>query len=121
MSPGHLVGEEQNTARHQQGAGDENGVAPQRLHLILDGQDQKQGQSAHNDEQHHPSGLRRPSPAGPAGEQVSKEAEKLHNHLPNVPPVDYKHRQQGGEMEQDVKQLIRLLHAEEVLKQREVA
>ena len=121
MPPCHLVGEKQDAARHQQGAGDENGVASQGLHLVLNGQYQKQGQGAHNNQQHHPPGLRRVAPVGPAGEQVDEKAEKLQNHLPDVLPVDHAHRQQGGEVEQDVKQLVWFGHSEKMLKQSQVA
>ena len=120
VSPGHLVGEKQDAARYQQSPADEHGVAAEGLHPVLDRQHQKQGQGAHDDEQHHPPGLRGVATVAPVGKQVGEEGEKLHNHLPDVPPVDHAHRQQGGKVEQDIEQLVGLLHAEEVLEQGEV-
>ena len=48
-------------------------------------------------------------------------AEKLHDHLCHVLEVVDAHCQQSGKVEQDIEQVVRLLHPEEVLQQGQMA
>ena len=59
--------------------------------------------------------------AGLTGEHGGDAPEELQNHAQHVLEIVDAHRQQCGEVEQDVEQLVGLLHAEEVLEQGQVA
>ena len=116
----HPVGEKEDAAGDQQGTADKNGVGAKGLYLALKGQHQKQRQGAHNDQQHQPPGLGRVAPGGLAGKKRGQTPEKLRNHLYHILKIVDAYGHQGGKVEQDVKEIVRLFHAEEVLEQGQV-
>lgn len=121
MAVGHPVGQEEDHTGEKQDAADRRGVVADLLHIVLDGQYQKQGQGGHDDQQDQPPGRRRlPLAAVPGDEQGAGPQKELHDHLPYIVPVIDEHSNQGGEVEQDVEQVIRLRHPKEVLEQGQV-
>ena len=121
MAVGHPVGQEEDHTGEKQDAADRRGVVADLLHIVLDGQYQKQGQGGHDDQQDQPPGRRRlPLTAIPGYEQGAKPQEKFSDHLPYIAPVIDEHGDQGGEVEQDVEQVIRLRHSKKVLEQGQV-
>ena len=92
--------------------------------MLLYGQDQKQGQGAHHDEQDQPPGggdfLLRASPVN----GVADHLEKFQYHFFDVRPIGGKYRCQSAQMEQHVKEyVVSALHtqAEKILGNGQVA
>ena len=124
MALAQPIGDEQQAAGDQQRTGDKPGIIVEVVDVLLNGQDRKQRDSAHDDQQHHTAGRRGLFLRRIRVHQRGAAPEELLHHGDDIVPVIDKYGDQGAQMEHYIQKQVGLfgrLQAEEILKQRQVA
>ena len=87
----------------------------------MDGQQNKQGQRAHNDQQDQPAGGRYLTGRGSV-DQIAYAVDQLRHHVADIPPIGHEHRHQRAQMQQHIEELRYLgIQAQQVLGDRQVS